>query len=453
MASARGAIVAEGVVRRDETRVERRDERRGRPRRPAGDATDAIARATGDRGGCGRAPRGRGWAGAGTRRDGSTAVDDDARNNVDERVQARARSNKRAPPRGARRPRHFASRGSRDPGTRPRTTTRAHPAAAARVLAASRLPRARRRAALLPPRLRRRVLLVDPDAAAAAPRPPTRACSSVDPDAAPETRWTDAVRRAAAACVAEAREGPRARPPGAEPRLLVFFLASESESAAASASRRARLLEACYDAIADVAPTLDLIPLLPSLGWDAASVALELVPRDAEWRCAAVGEGRAGRRGGGGGLGARVGPPRRLSPPRTDRRPRRGNDEDDEDDEEPPRRAGGRRTRRGPPLCARLRISGGSASGARSIACTRAIACCSRRRRSRRGGRRRKEGRRGASRRAAIARRRIARRIEGRIPLARRIARRTRVAGARRPRRMTRRTRRANAPGRRCSSA
>ena len=130
------------------------------------------------------------------------------------------------------------------------------------------------------------------------PPPPPRPSDAsvllfVDPDAAPETRWTDAVRRAAAACVAEAREGPRARPPGAEPRLLVFFLASESESAAASASRRARLLEACYDAIADVAPTLDLIPLLPSLGWDAASVALELVPRDAEWRCAAVGEGRA----------------------------------------------------------------------------------------------------------------------------------------------------------------
>ena len=135
------------------------------------------------------------------------------------------------------------------------------------------------------------------------PPPPPRPSDAsvllfVDPDAAPETRWTDAVRRAAAACVAEAREGPRARPPGAEPRLLVFFCASNSESAsesasAASASRRARLLEACYDAIADVAPTLDLIPLLPSLGWDAASVALELVPRDAEWRCAAVGEGRA----------------------------------------------------------------------------------------------------------------------------------------------------------------
>ena len=126
------------------------------------------------------------------------------------------------------------------------------------------------------------------------PAPPTRACSSSStptprPRRAGPTPSAAPPRRASPK---RARDHGRAHP-GAEPRLLVFFLASESESAAASASRRARLLEACYDAIADVAPTLDLIPLLPSLGWDAASVALELVPRDAEWRCAAVGEGRA----------------------------------------------------------------------------------------------------------------------------------------------------------------
>ena len=355
------------------------------------------------------------------------------------------------PPRGARRPPALCvarvpgpgDPSSHDDARAPRRRG-AGPRRVAPALVAARPP--------LPPRLRRRVLLVDPDAAAAAaPRPSDASVLLfVDPDAAPETRWTDAVRRAAAACVAEAREGPRARPPGAEPRLLVFFLASESESAAASASRRARLLEACYDAIADVAPTLDLIPLLPSLGWDAASVALELVPRDAEWRCAAVGEGRANAAAAA-GVSARASDPAAafaLVP--ID--PRRGNDEDDEDDERRRRRrrrSGGRRTRRGPSLCAPPGQRRVSVGGVRSHTGHRPLLAASR---SRRGGRRRKEGRRGASRRAAIARRRIARRIEGRIPLARRIAKRTRGAGARRPRR-TRRTRRSNAPGRRCSSA
>ena len=44
-------------------------------------------------------------------------------------------------------------------------------------------------------------------------------------------------------------------------------------STSSRCSQRPSCLAQCYDAVAATAPTLNLIPLLPSAGWDAAAVA------------------------------------------------------------------------------------------------------------------------------------------------------------------------------------
>jgi hypothetical protein len=77
-----------------------------------------------------------------------------------------------------------------------------------------------------------------------------------------DARWRGTVAAAAERC-------------GEGDELRVFF--QGGSAVGVPTQKTVTLLARCYDAIAATAPTLNLIPLLLSAGWDAASVRMRRV--------------------------------------------------------------------------------------------------------------------------------------------------------------------------------